>query len=41
MDESKLSYEDICVLTAIIRKLENEDAIVLMCILEQLLRGAK
>ncbi len=39
--QSKLSYEDLCAFTLILRKLDEEDAIMLICIFEQLLRGAK
>ena len=39
--ETTLSYEDICVLVAILKKLETEEAVTLFCIIEQLIRGAK
>ena len=33
-----LSYEDICFLVVLMRKIEEEEAITLFCIIEQLLR---
>lgn len=34
-----LSYEDICFLTILLRKIDEEEAITLMCIIEQVLRN--
>lgn len=37
--KNNLSYEDLCFLTALLRKIDEEEAITLMCILEQLFRA--
>lgn len=38
---SKLEYEDICFIVTLLRRLDEEEAITLFCIFEQLLRDEK